>query len=327
MMMLSPDIYRLAGAGDRTTRLVASNLIADHRVSRHCGETFLKLYQKEFLSNPGSACSKALLDYRELVARDPFGTFLDTGNERNFVKNPPDKLAHVWNITSFFQWSVKISDLLAHPVRGLPTKISPSIPVLNQLLRDFLESRSDAMEDLIKFRNWILRRGRIWHPMWAADCDDLDLIRRPGNPVSWFFPLGLNLPPGNSAILVLLTYERPSGLQLVRPTQLEATNNPHHLPSPPCPECEECGLALRLDTPLALPSDPVSMKMVREYIHLQIEFDPGWVTESMLAGAPLTVESDDFIDMREEQFKRYQAQFSGKLGRWLDLLPRKKDVA
>jgi hypothetical protein len=127
--------------------------------------------------------------------------------------------------------------------------------------------------------------------------------------------------------LALVTYERPADLQLVRPTQLEATNNPHHVPSPPCAECGECGLALRLDTPLALAGEPATMKMVREYIHLQIEFDPAWVAEEMLTGSPLTVESGDFIDMREEQFKRYGAEFRGKMGSWLDLLPRKKDLA
>jgi len=91
-------------------------------------------------------------------------------------------------------------------------------------------------------------------------------------------------------------------------------------------ECKECGLALRLDTPLALPAEPRSMKMVREYIHLQNEFEPGWVADRMLAERPLTVEIRRFHRYAEEQFKRYQAEFRGRLGKWPDLLVRKKDL-
>jgi hypothetical protein len=108
------------------------------------------------------------------------------------------------------------------------------------------------------------------------------------------------------------------------PTQLEAQNNPHHLPSPPCLDSGEGGLALRLDA-LYEPGFPESAVMVREYIHREIPYDPRSVAEISAPGTRLMVEWGEFMNYRDEQFNRYRRRFGKKLVGWDRQLPRKED--
>lgn len=314
--------------GDNVTRLVASNLIADHRVSDHCAQLFLSLYNNHLTANAANSLSNALTDYRRLIALNPDRTFLHLDNSSNFIAtDPPRTLAHVWNMTSYCLRNAKPADLHAHPITGLPSKLPTDVAGLNNLLSTFLASRPDAIDDLVRFRNAIhATPGRAGHPAWAADNADLSLLRVPGDPASWFFPLGLNLNPGGQALLALVIYQQPSDLQLIRPTQLEASNNPHHLPSPPCHPRDHGGLALRMDAPYSPKLIPTSRMMVREYLHPEIPFNPAWIAEIVAPAASLSIGSNDFLELRDDQFKRFRSAFKGKLGTWPRILPKKKDL-
>ena len=88
----------------------------------------------------------------------------------------------------------------------------------------------------------------------------------------------------------------------------------------------EGGLALRLDAAYE-PAIPESAVMVREYLHLEIPFDPLAVKEVTMPGTRLKVESGEFMTLRDEQLKRYQGRFRTSLGRWDRQLPRRRKLA
>jgi hypothetical protein len=122
--------------------------------------------------------------------------------------------------------------------------------------------------------------------------------------------LGLNLNSGDEAVLVRIEYQRPPDLQLVRPTQLEARNNPHHLPSPNTLAMPDGGLALRLDYP-----DWNVTNAVREYLHLDVPFDPGSIVEHC-PPVELNVGWDGFVKCRKHQIRHYRAKFPSETPGW-----------
>jgi hypothetical protein len=323
------DILTLGRAGEPGTRIVACNLIADHRVSKHCGSQFLTIYRRYLGGIPGVALGNALREYRAACARDPYLTFLHPENDSNFVPKAGKSraVAHVWNLTSFFQWSVRSSDLASGTLPGFPVRLPIELDELNGAIHSFLRSGPDAWRRMIALRNMIIARAdRAWHPIWAADYGDLGAIHKSGEATTWFFPLGLNLGPVNRAVVALLVYPVSDDLQLVRPTQLEATNNPHHMPSPPCVPCERGGLALRLDTGFEPELVPQSAIMVREFLHLQIPFEETWVKDVSDPADRLSVETGEFLSLRDDQLRRYRSCFGTDLKRWVNLLPKKKTL-
>lgn len=161
--------------------------------------------------------------------------------------------------------------------------------------------------------------------MWAAEAHELAKHTRADDPGSWFYPLGLNLSPSlPNAVLTRIEYGIPSGVQLVRPTQLEARNNPHHLPSPPCHPRHGGGLAMRLDEDAGIRTSTNYGSMVPEYIHTEIDFGRGSIVDIALPAIGLVVSWDEFLQLRDHQFRRYYLTFQPALGGWTKIFPRRR---
>jgi len=137
--------------------------------------------------NPDGAMSKTLLDYKELAAK----TLTEPSSIREMSATssrirPAD--SRMCGTSRLF--SSGVSRYLTYSptrVSGLPTKMSPSIPVIESDITGVHRKPRRRPGRLDQVPELDDPAGRIWHPMWVADCEDLDVIRTPGYRRAGFF--------------------------------------------------------------------------------------------------------------------------------------------
>lgn len=266
-------VESLSGNVDPRIAALTRNLRTDHRVSDWCAEVFLDVFQE---ASKGKRDLVRSLRYyrRDLAAKHPEDCFLHANNESNFVPDPGGFLAHVWNM------SYQLADMEPRELKALETqKVRQngySMPsdiggqdeasdVLEQL---FSIDKDGVMEAMLAVRN---RRAleEPYHPMWAGEPAAFFEEAKEGDSASWMSALGMELNPANQKYIAVFCYRLPDGVRLVRPTQLEAGDDPMHYPSPETDDARFNGFAMQLRPD----KETDSRKPLGEYIHRLIPLE------------------------------------------------------
>jgi len=328
-----PEFDNMAAAIDRCTqsrdpivRILAENLMLDYRVSKYCANKFLDLFTKRYDASTASEPEKssqsiisALKDYKDLGSRRPIDTFLNGGNQENFVpqKDRPTHVRNTWNLSRF----LTLRSIGQKELRTLPWPDADDAPVTipgikaatKALSTLFSSDPHSSMEKLLLLRNSL----PPYHPIWAANAEQARLVQSHSDPASWYFPLGMDTQQDGKnqpepIFLAVLEYEVPEATPLVCPTQLDAGANHLHFPTPPWVLRETGGRTLRLDTPTSI------APWLPEFIHQQIDFHfQSWLSAKRLQGSLVaTPRAADPSLFRSAQCSHYRQECGVETDDW-----------
>ncbi len=267
---IEPDFQDLAhllqqmeqGEQNPSLRALAANLQLDHRITPDHARRFLQLWREECKAAiPSLAVSNAIRKYREEARTSPHTTFLSPENARNFLP-PGDKrysepFVTVLSVASVFFLARKDGLLTPDEERLLPRTPTAAD------YRSAFSSRGETefVKLVLAIRNR-LRRS----PVWAARFSAFAESAHPRQPVTWKHSVGLDVRRSADCI-ILCYYHVPTGVQLVRPSQLDAGDNPLHYPSPANWRLHHGGCCM-IAGQLTLPDPP----LVQELIHQDLPF-------------------------------------------------------
>jgi hypothetical protein len=314
-----PSLERwLSPRSKHAVRAVGCNVLFDHRVSAE-REAALK----ELLPTSGGRFRKeapleaALRNYQDaLIRSNRRPAFLDKpSNRENFIPRRSGlelarlldlnrlsevfKRARLAGIASFFDFPQKPDDLSISKeydrlvANWLGRALSPGSARREITLADIFQAlERDHVE-------------RPFQPAWVTAWKAFEPYQLAG-PACWAAILGLPNKWAGPRWLMVLRYRLPAGVQLVRPTIMDAGYEPYHFPSPRQAQVVDGG------HPLDLRAPPCDLRLLPEFLHEQIPLkQEHWEAAGCLLGA--TVEPPaKYLAQRRRRHLDYLAEVYGK---------------
>lgn len=294
-------------------RALGRNLMYDDRVpASRAGQFYRQAKQ------PGTEAefTTALDDYLiEQVRPYPAKTFLAKGNRINLAARGPEFLARVLDVSG-----LPLRDLLRHG-RGLGIRewrlIDETELVtdtgIDKVLTEWLSAggtRSTFIDALLKALN-SNRRETAHNPSWVADWDGF-LRNTDGTAESWLEAVGVPRPV-HPRWIVVLRY-RSAGIQLARPTQLEAGTYSYHFPSPRFLKSHLGGHSMSLSGSRGSP-----LGMVAEFIHEEIDHDlTHWDAAGSLCEKTLRAVGQDLPRYRRRHYRHLKNVYgTARISKWM----------
>lgn len=272
---------------DYKRQVLIHNLWFDRRISSQSADEFEQLYQAE-LRGTSIGVRDALRSYARLHV---WGPHRPSGN-RNNLSRLIDQLHNAQNILS--EKSTERIGELGHLMNlcGYETRVSlkwyrdnqmalPSHESADRLieswplgvnfvtssigeLSEWLNEQRENLSDEV-FLDAILHivntsrseqgghQGFIWAFSWDGFLSAISCDPKLCEADQWCAAVGVAVEPGQ--LWAILKYSVSEVQALIRPSQLEAGANEYHFPSPPCPDCQNCGRAMLLsaDAPTSIP--------------------------------------------------------------------------